>query len=240
MGRESRVFLAAPVEEADLREHFADRLEREDAIEWDADAERVVCRRRERLGALVLSDSPLHEPDPDAVVAALLDGVRDQGLRMLPWTKGARRIRERMVFLHRLDPEFPNVSDDALLDSLEDWLSPFVYGMKRAGDLRKLALAQALTSRLAWDQRQKLDAWAPDRMEVPSGSRIRIDYSDPDSPVLAVRVQEMFGLHETPRIAGGRVALTLHLLSPAHRPVQVTQDLAGFWDRTYFEVRKDL
>ncbi|MFW6079232.1 MAG: ATP-dependent helicase HrpB, partial [Gemmatimonadota bacterium] len=241
VGRESRVFLAAPVDEEDLREHFADRIEREAVIEWDGERRRVICRRRARLGALVLDDSPLAEPDPDAVVRALLDGVRDEGLGLLPWTRGARRIQERIVFLHRLDPEFPDVSDDALLATLEEWLGPFVYGLKSADDVRKgLDVAQALLARLPWEGRKKLDEWAPDRIEVPSGSRIRVDYSDPESPVLAVRIQELFGLTETPRIAGGRVPLTLHLLSPARRPVQVTQDLAGFWERTYFEVRKDL
>lgn len=238
--RESRIFLAAPVVQEDLENHFAEQIETEAVVAWDAGAQIVRARRRERLGAVILKDAPLPDPDPDALAAALLAGIAESGLDLLPWTKESRRLQERIVFLHRHDPSWPDASDAALRASLGDWLGPHVYGMKRAEELQRLDLNQLLLGLLTWEQRSALDALAPSHLEVPSGSRIPIDYSRPEAPVLAVRLQEMFGATETPRIAGGRVPLTLHLLSPAHRPVQVTQDLASFWRDAYFDVRKDL
>jgi ATP-dependent helicase HrpB len=147
-----------------------------------------------------------------------------------------------MAFARTLEPDsgWPDVSDAALLPGLEHWLGPYLAGMSRLSHLRGLDPAAALRALLDWPQQQRLDALAPTHITVPSGSSLRIDYSDPQAPVLAVRIQEIFGLTETPRIGGGRVPLTLHLLSPARRPVQVTRDLGGFWSRTYAEVKKDL
>jgi len=238
---ESRIFLAAPVSLAELEAHFAGQIEDEEVVEWDDAAGAVLARRRRRLGALVLADAPLRDPDPAAVSAALLGAVAREGVGALPWSEGARRLRERLAFLHRLDPaRWPDVSDDALAASLVEWLTPYLQGARRREDLQRADLAAALLALLPWQQRAALDEMAPTHVTVPTGSHIRVDYSDPDSPVLAVRLQEMFGLAETPRIARGAVPLTLHLLSPAQRPVQVTRDLAGFWRGSYFDVRKDL
>jgi ATP-dependent helicase HrpB len=239
-GRESRVFLAAPVELAELEAHFADQIETEESVAWDAEAGAVRARRRERLGALVLRESHLPDADPEVIAAALLAGIREKGIAALPWSKGARQLQERLVFLRRSDPSWPDASDEGLLASLEDWLAPHLHGVTSLAQLARVDLAAALEAMLAWDQRRRLDEQAPTHADVPSGSRIPVDYSDPDAPVLAVRLQEVFGWTETPRIAGGRVPLTLHLLSPAHRPVQVTRDLASFWRTTYFDVKKDL
>ena len=239
-GRESRIFLATPADEAELIEHFANEIEVEEAIEWDGEAGVVAARRRERLGAIVVRDAPLREPDPDAVASALLDGVAREGLGILPWTRAARQLRERLLFLRRHDDRWPDVSDEALLEAPAEWLGAWVQGMRRRDDLQRLEMTQVLEAMLPWDLRAALDEAAPTHTVVPSGSRIPIDYSDPEAPVLAVRIQELFGLESTPRIAGGRVPLTVHLLSPAHRPVQVTRDLASFWREGYFEVRKDL
>ena len=236
-GRESRVFLAAPLELADLEAHFADQMETEEAVAWDSEAGAVRARRRERLGALVLRESHLADADPERITAALLEGIRERGLAALPWSKSARQLQERLVFLRHSDPSWPDASDAGLLAGLEAWLAPHLHG---AASLVRLDLTAVLESMLAWDQRRRLDEQAPTHIDVPSGSRIPIDYSDPEAPVLAVRLQEVFGWTETPRIAGGRVPLTLHLLSPAHRPVQVTRDLASFWRTTYFDVKKDL
>jgi ATP-dependent helicase HrpB len=142
--------------------------------------------------------------------------------------------------MNRMDSAWPDLSDEKLIATLAEWLAPYLYGLYSRADLQRLNLVDILGSILTWEQRQGLDAYAPTHIVVPSGQRIPVDYSDPASPVLAVRLQEMFGLQETPSIAQGRVPLTLHLLSPAHRPVQVTRDLASFWRSTYFEVRKDL
>ncbi len=242
--RTARIFLAAPVTLDDLTEHFSSQIDTVELVQWDGEAQRVRARRQERLGALVLKDGPLRHPDPEKMAEALLEGIEAEGLDLLPWTKAARRTQQRMQFMHHQElnaPEaWPDVSDDALLRTLADWLKPHLYGLRRADDLQRVDLADVLRGRLSWEQRNRLDRWAPTHLEVPSGSRRPIDYSDPDAPVLAVRLQEMFGATRTPRIAGGRVPLTLHLLSPAQRPAQITQDLAGFWETTYFDVKKDL
>ena len=143
--------------------------------------------------------------------------------------------------MHAADPEtWPDVGDQALIGSLADWLEPFVAGMRRLDDLGRVDLGQALRTRVGWALRPTLDELAPTHLEVPSGSRIPIDYSDPEAPALAARLQEVFGWTETPHIGGGRVPVTLRLLSPAQRPVQVTTDLESFWSQTYFDVKKEL
>jgi ATP-dependent helicase HrpB len=166
--------------------------------------------------------------------------IRREGVERLPWTEPARGTRARLAFLHQLDAGWPDVSPEALTAELDMWLGPRLAGVRRWDQLERLDLAALLLDRLPWDRRAALEEWAPSHIEVPSGSRVPVDYSDPAAPVLAVRLQELFGLTETPAVARGRVPLTLHLLSPARRPVQVTRDLAGFWRTTYFEVRKDL
>ncbi|MFP4228931.1 MAG: ATP-dependent helicase HrpB [Salinivenus sp.] len=237
----NRIFLAAPLREEEIIDYFGDQVEPTTDVAWDAEARRVRARHRDELGALVLKEGPIENPDPTAMAEALVEGVRQEGLDLLPWTDPARQLQHRIQFLHHhLGDDWPDVRDAALLDSLEDWLLPHAYGMRRADDLRQLNLPQILRDRLTYDQRGRLDAWAPTHIEVPSGYDRPIDYSDPETPVLAVRLQELFGLTETPRIADGRIPLTLHLLSPAQRPVQITQDLEGFWQDTYHEVRKDM
>ncbi len=238
--RENRIFLAAPIREEELVDYFGDQMETQTEIRWDSDAQLVRARRREQLGALVLKDGPIDSPDPTAMAEAMVDGVRENGLDLLPWTDHARQLQHRIAFLHHHEDDWPDVQDEALLEALDDWLLPHVYGMKRADDLQQLNLPERLRDMLTWEQRNRLDELAPTHIEVPSGFRRPIDYSDPETPVLAVRLQELFGLTETPRIAGGRVPLTLHLLSPAQRPVQITQDLAHFWEETYYDVRKDM
>ena len=238
--QDSRVYLAAPLDLAEIEAHFAGDIVEEEIIEWNANDAMVVARRRRMLGALVLGDAPLRDPDPHRVATALLDGVLRDGAVALGWSESATRIRERIAFLRLHDATWPDVSDEALASRLREWLAPHVIGMRRTEQVRTIDLGAMLLTQLDWRQRAALDELAPTHLTVPSGSRIAVDYTDPASPVLAVRLQEMFGLADTPRIAGGRVPLVLHLLSPARRPVQVTRDLAGFWRTTYFDVRKDL
>jgi ATP-dependent helicase HrpB len=240
-GRDSRVFLAAPLPRAELERHFAGQVRTEQEVGWDAAAAVVRAREVRRLGALVLGERPLQQPPLERIAAAWLDAIRAQGLELLPWPDDARRLRERLAFLHALDPAtWPDVSDEALLASLDRWLLPWIAPRTDAGALRAIDPGQALWSLAGQDRRADVDRLAPSHIEVPSGSRVAIDYSDPAAPVLAVRLQEMFGLADTPRIGGGRVPVTLHLLSPARRPVQVTRDLASFWRSGYYDVRKDL
>ena len=254
-GSESRIFLAAPLSPGDLERHCGDQIAAETVIAWDGAAQAVRARRRTRLGALVLQEAPLADPDPEAVRAALLAGIAAAGLAILPWTRAARQFQQRLCFLHHLEPgrpdaaaaalvataaHWPDAAAAALVATAAHWLGPWLDGMKSAADLQRLDLVAVLGALLTWEQRRELDGSAPTHLVVPSGSRLPVDYSDPAAPVLAVRLQEMFGLAETPRIARGSVPLTLHLLSPAQRPVQVTRDLASFWRTAYFEVRKDL
>lgn len=239
-GLESRIFLAAPVALADLEEYMGEQIAEEALVDWDPSVQAVRARRRERLGALVLREGVLSDPDPEGVLAALLRGIAAEGLQILPRSRAARQLQERLIFVHSLETGWPDLSDQALAATLSDWLGPHLYGLKSRADLQRLHMVDILGGMLSWEQRQALDRLAPTHIAVPSGSRIPVDYSDPASPVLSVRLQEMFGLQETPRIGGGRVPVTLHLLSPAHRPVQVTRDLASFWREAYFEVRKDL
>ncbi|MCD1257570.1 ATP-dependent helicase HrpB [Paenibacillus athensensis] len=239
-GADSRIELAAPIAEHELLRHAAAQLAEERDVRWDAAGESVKARRRVKLGALTLLDTPLAAPDAEEVAAALLGGVRASGLALLPWSRAARQLQERVVFLHRLDTSWPDLSDEALLAGLEQWLLPHLSGCRSRSDLQRLPLHGLLEELLPWEQRRKLGEWAPTHIQVPSGSRIPVDYSDPEAPALSVRLQEMFGLLDTPRIGGGRMPLTIHLLSPAQRPVQVTRDLASFWRHAYFEVKKDL
>ena len=237
---EARIHLAAAIDEADLRALFADDIEEEDAEEWDEKRQAVHSVRRTRLGAIVLDERRLGTPDSERASRLLLDAIARRGVEALPWSDEARRIRERLAFVHHLEPGWPDVSSAALGTTLEDWLLPRLHGLRSLADVGRVDLGEALLTRLDWRQRALLDELAPTHALVPTGSRVRLDYSDPAAPVLAVRLQEMFGATETPRIGGGRVPLTLHLLSPAMRAVQVTRDLAGFWRSSYHDVRKDL
>jgi ATP-dependent helicase HrpB len=234
-----RVFLAAPISLEEIRRAFADQIVVEDIVEVD-DNDAVLALRRERLGAIVLREVPASNPDQSRIVDALLAAIRARGVARLPWSDSARRLRERLAFLYHHDRSWPDVSDAALTESLDEWLGPRLTGVRRIADIARADLSEALSDRLDWKMRQALDELAPTHIEVPTGSRIPVDYTNPEAPALAVRLQEVFGLTESPRVFGGRVPVTMQLLSPAQRPVQVTRDLAGFWRTSYFDVRKDL
>lgn len=239
---EALIHVAQPVTSELLRRHWADRIQLRERVDWDAQTQQIQAQREERLGALVLSSQPLDNPPAQAVQAALLDGLRRLGAEALPWSPAARQLQARVRFLRQHLPEenWPDFSDEVLLATLADWLAPWLDGVRSLRALAQLDLHEILLSRLDWPQRVRLDEGAPTHLVVPSGSRIRLDYEDEQAPVLAVKLQELFGLAETPRVAWNRVPVTLHLLSPARRPIQVTRDLKNFWERTYFEVRKEL
>jgi ATP-dependent helicase HrpB len=237
-GTESRIRLAAALDADEVTRVAGDSLVTSDEIAWDHDGARVRTSRVTRLGAILVAEKPLHDPDGEAVRAALIEGIRDSGLDALAWSEDAKSTRARLSFLHHLEASWPDVSDAALLDSLDTWLGHRLGGARRVADIR--ITAEALLALVPGALRRRFDELAPERIEVPTGSRIAVDYSDPASPVLAVRLQEVFGLTETPRVAGGKVPVVMHLLSPAYRPMQVTRDLASFWKHGYFDVRKDL
>jgi ATP-dependent helicase HrpB len=239
--RSARIFLAAAYSRAELEEQFPGHILQEDCIVWDHATLSVQACSRIRFGSLVLDERPLRSHDPGKTARALLEGIAGEGLHLLPWNRELRSWQDRVMFLRRAlrEEEWPDVGDAALAASMERWLLPFVQGMSRAEHLQRLHLKEALYGLLPWQARKRLDELAPTHLEVPSGSHVALDYSGPE-PVLAVRLQELFGLKDTPRIAGGRVPVLVHLLSPAMRPMQVTRDLANFWSVTYFEVRREL
>ncbi len=236
----SRIYLAAPLERAEVERLFASQIVCEDVVQWDPGSGVVLAQRRDRLGSIVLRESPLRDPDQTALAYALLGAIERGDDLALRWSESARRLRERLAFLHLLGPSWPDVSDAALNSTLEEWLLPRLLGLRRRAEVEQLDLVSVLFDLLTWEQRRALDQLAPTHIIVPTESRIPVDYGDPAAPVLAVRLQELFGLAETPRIGSGAVPLTLHLLSPARRPVQVTRDLAGFWRSSYFAVRKEM
>ena len=240
--QEGWVRFAAPVSRQEIRDLPDLRLERQSKVVWEASSLRVRALSRESLGAVVLQERPQREPDPEALRGALLQGIGEQGLGVLPWSKSLRGWQARLGWLREVldDAALPDLSDAWLQDNLAQWLGPWLDGMTQLSHLQRLDLDAILRSSLDWEQQQLLDREAPSHLRVPSGSRIPLKYTAGSAPVLAVRLQELFGLAQTPRVGRGRVAVMLHLLSPAQRPMQITDDLAGFWQRTYPEVKREL
>lgn len=245
--REARIFLAAPIKRADIVTHLAHLLKTVSVTQWSERDKAVLCRRQVQLSELVLQDEVDTHPDASCVQQEMLKGIREQGLGVLPWTEAIRSWQARVNFLRQFEVKFenqalslPDLSDSTLLATLETWLAPFIVNLTRLSQLQSLDLGMMLKSQLTWPQQQALEKLAPTHLEVPSGSKIQLEYRNDQKPILAVRLQELFGLSTTPTIADGKVAVMLHLLSPARKPVQITQDLANFWATTYFEVRKDL
>lgn len=238
---EGRIFLAESVELADLQHHHPHRFSTTEEVYWDDAAAKVMAMRRESLGSIVVEERPSPDIESAEIHAAMLNGIRRMGLVCLPWDRESRQLQARVQCLRTEQPEmdWPDLGDDRLFADLQ-WLAPYLPGITRAEQLKKLNLQEIFATMLGWEKQQKLARDAPEYLVVASGSKIRIEYRIDEPPLLAVRLQEMFGMAETPTICGGRVRLLLHLLSPARRPIQVTSDLTGFWQRGYGEVKKEL
>ncbi len=239
---DQKIFLAAPLSLKDIEEHFADQIEARDGVFWDSRAKAVSAARTRKLGALVLEAKPSTDADPTLIAEAMTQGVREMGLACLPWSDGAKALRARVMFLRRLFPEegWPDLSDESLLATLEDWLAPYLAGISRKAHLDRLDMHQVVQAMIPHDLARRMDRLAPVRIEVPSGADVRIDYETEGDPVLRVRLQEMFGLARTPAIAEGRSPLRIELLSPAGRPLAVTRSLETFWTNGYPSVRSDM
>ncbi|THF71369.1 ATP-dependent helicase HrpB [Deinococcus sp. Arct2-2] len=235
---EGRIFLAAPLDRAALEA----RAEAADVVRWDSRTGTLLAERQQRVGALVLGSQPLRDLPAGARAGALTGAIRAEGLHLLNFSPEAAQLRTRVESVRhwRPDDSWPDLSDKALLNTLETWLSPHLGSARSREDLGRIHLLPALQALLPWPLPAQLDELAPTHLSVPTGSRIRLEYRPSDAPILAVKLQELFGLAETPTVNGGRTPVLLHLLSPAGRPVQVTQDLRSFWNSSYFEVRKDL
>ncbi|NBB12410.1 ATP-dependent helicase HrpB [Pseudomonas sp. SLFW] len=243
--REERIYLAAEFDPALFESVLSEQVTTFDQLDWDERECVFRAERQRKAGELIISREPLIGLDESARSQALLALVRRKGLELLPWTPELRQWQARVSLLRQLDlqkqnsSEWPDISNEALLERLEHWLMPYLGKVTRLSHFGNLDLSSILHNLLPWPLPQRLDEQAPHHLSVPSGSSVRLDYSE-TPPILAVRLQELFGLSDTPRIAGGRQIVKLHLLSPARRPVQVTQDLANFWRSTYAEVKKDL
>lgn len=240
--REALILRAAPVDEARLQRDFPQQFIEHDSVRWDASARALIARRERRFDRIVLDSRPAGRPDPGQAAQALCDAVGELGLDALPWTPALLQWRERVRCLRDWLPALglPDLSDAALLAAREGWLKPAFVGKTRLDALSEEELGAALHSGIDWAARQRIDQLAPRRISVPSGQQRTITYAHGSPPVLAVKLQELFGLADTPRIADGRIALTLHLLSPGGKPLQITQDLGSFWQRTYPEVKKEM
>jgi ATP-dependent RNA helicase HrpB len=238
---EGIIHLAAPVTEELLRDELGQRIERRDRISWDASEGRVVAVREECLGAVSLA-SRAFVPAPEALLPVVIEAVRASELGLLSRNEAFLQFQARVILLQSYYPGdgWPDLTDAALLESLDTWLTPAISGVRTAQQLATVNCAATLLAVLEYRQRQALEELAPTHLVVPSGSRIRLDYCAGELPVLAVKLQELFGLADTPAIAGGRVPVLLHLLSPAGRPLQVTRDLKGFWDGSYHQVKKEM
>ncbi len=239
--RDSLILAAAPLDPRVLERDYPLQFRRERVLRWNDERNAVEAFEEQRYAAIVLERRSVPVKPEDAL-PALIAAVRAKGIDALPWSENARRLRARMQALRAWMPELglPDISDAALLDTVDDWLSPYLNGKRRLDALSAEELSQALGTLFDYEQRRLLDAQVPESLTVPSGMSRRLEYAEGEPPVLAVKLQELFGLADTPRVANGRIPVTLHLLSPAGRPIQVTQDLKGFWERTYPEVKKEL
>ena len=239
----SEINLAAPITQQDIESLYPDRLVEEEEVTWDEALGAVRALRRRRLGAMILLEEAVPSPDTNKITTALLHGIHKYGLDVLSFDHLLQQWRARVMWIRRIvepQSDWPDLSDEALLQTLDQWLSPYVAGITTLDRVKRLDLTTPLQALLTYEQHRRLERLAPTHVTVPSGSRLRIDYERAEVPILEVRLQEMFGCQETPRVAGGKIPVMLHLLSPAKRPVQVTQDLGGFWKRTYQDVRKEL
>ncbi len=235
------IFLAAALTASELFSELSDGLESADKAHWNEASGRFESQRETRWGELVIESKPLTDVDPLLVKQALIEHVRQKGLRILPWSDAALAWQQRCLFTASVSTEgqWPDMSDDGLLGAIDEWLGPYLNGVKSLAALQKVDLLGALKARLDWQQLQQLDRLAPSHISVPTGRQIAIDYSG-EQPVLAVKMQEMFGCPSSPTVGEGRVKVLLHLLSPAQRPLAVTADLSSFWQNAYSDVKKDM
>ncbi len=240
----ANIFLACATDRNEIHESLGDQISEQACTRWDSRQQRVVSNVETRLGALILEQQSLKKPEPGTICAAMQMGILEAGLNVLPWNKESEQFRTRIGFLARfndaINEQFPNTSDPALLNDMANWLAPFLDDCTRYEHLKKLNMKEILLSMLSWPQQQLLNEQAPERLQVPSGSRIFINYKNLEEPKVSARLQELFGMLDTPVIGFGKQPVTIEILSPAQRPVQITKDLKSFWQNTYSEVRKDL
>ena len=237
----AHIYSAVSISKALIEEHFSKLIIQERLTKWNEELQRVEARELTKLGAITLDEKPITDIRSEDICSALLGAIREKGIQALQLSSESQELRERIAFVsHHQASEFPNLSDEWLLNNLESWLAPHLEGIKSFKAVAKVKTHTILLGLLTWEQQRLLDTLAPQKLKVPSGSNIRLNYKDPASPTLSVRLQELFGMSETPRLLNNTVSITIELLSPAKRPMQVTKDLHSFWENTYDEVKKEL
>ncbi|NOQ88241.1 MAG: ATP-dependent helicase HrpB [Gammaproteobacteria bacterium] len=249
---EARIYLAAEITSQQLQDYFSDNMQQTENIEWNEEKQRVDAKLTTKIGKIILHEKFITPENKEIVHQHLIAAIKNTGLQCLDWSPQANSLKHRVQYINAgiennpalnkqlANEKLPDFSDEALLDTLTDWLQPYLKNENSIKQCQKLDLHTLLINQLSWEQQQIIEKLAPERIKVPSGSSIRINYSDPLKPILAVRLQEVFGLYETPAILNGHCRLMMHLLSPARRPMQVTQDLNSFWQTTYHQVKKEL
>ena len=250
---EACIYLAADINAEQLQEYFSHNIQKKENIEWNESAQRVEVKQTTSIGKIVLQESIINNSENrEAVQQCLMQAINNAGLQYLNWTPQAENLKQRVQFINHHfennaalkkqlgDNKLPDFSEEALSNTLEQWLAPNLSNENSIKHCQKLNLHSLFLNRLSWEQQQLIKQLAPEKISVPSGSSVSIDYSDPIQPVLAVRLQEVFGLYDTPTVLNGHCKLMMHLLSPARHPMQVTQDLNSFWQTTYHDVKKDL
>ena len=249
---EANIYLAAEISEQQLEDYFIELIEHKEITEWNENQQRVEVKKTARIGKIVLQEKLVSPENKQTIHACLLRAIKNIGLTCLSWSPQAINLKQRVLFINQhassnkvlnkqlKDKALPDFSDEALLNSLNIWLLPHLTSENSVKQCQKLNLYTLLENLLSWEQQQLINFLAPEKIIVPSGSGIKIDYTDTNQPVLAVRLQEVFGLYDTPTLLNGQISLMMHLLSPARRPMQVTQDLNSFWQTTYHDVKKEL
>jgi ATP-dependent helicase HrpB len=237
----ARILAAAPITAMEIEAIAGDRIESSEEIAFDSGAGSLRARAIRRLGAVLLDERPQPVPATEAAARTLARGLASVGIDRLPMSDATRQWRDRIMFLRASgDEAWPDLSDARLAETAEEWLAPHLLGRTGLADVKPGDIAAALEQLLPWPMKARLEAEAPTHLEVPTGSRIAVDYAAEGGPAVSVRVQELFGLERHPSLSGGRVPLVLNLLSPAHRPIQVTRDLPGFWRGSWAEVRSEM
>lgn len=234
------IYKAIELTQAQIEEYLDEQIEQQDLVNWNEEYQRVEVRRVQKIGAIVLREMQINNASNEEVLEVLLEELEELGLDSLNWSKEALTLRQRVNFINHHNIEFPNFSDEYLLENMDKWLAPYLTGISTLKACQNLDLQQILLGQMSFNQTQELNTLAPAKLKVASGSNIAIDYSNLEQPILAVRLQEMFGTKKTPTLLNGKVQLMIHLLSPASRPMQMTQDLESFWLNTYDEVKKEL
>ncbi len=249
---EASIYLAAEITQHQLEDYFPELIQQTEDIQWNNSLRRVEAKQKTGIGSIILKETLLSTENKEVIQQCLLQAIKIIGLQSFNWTPQAMNLKQRLQFINQQNINesasikspgqinLADFSDDSLLNTLNEWLQPYLINESSIKQCQKLDMYKLLLNQLSWEQKQLIDKLAPEKINVPSGSSIRIDYSDPSTPILAVRLQEVFGLYETPAIFDGSCKLMMHLLSPARRPMQVTQDLPSFWQTTYHCVKKEL